>query len=85
VAGARKLVEIGRIDPSEEVVCILTGNLLKDPETTVRYHTGTLEGIEQRFANKPIVVEPDKSSIEKALNEASRREHKMEVSISNGI
>jgi threonine synthase len=85
VAGARKLVEKGRIDPSEEVVCILTGNLLKDPETTVRYHTGILEGIEQRFANKPIVAEPDKSSIEKALNEASIREHEMEVSIPNGI
>ncbi|MGB1125432.1 MAG: threonine synthase, partial [Phycisphaeraceae bacterium] len=40
VAGARMLREEGLIDPGERVVCILTGHLLKDPDATVKYHTG---------------------------------------------
>jgi len=63
VAGAKKLVERGVISPDESVVCILTGNLLKDPETTVNYHLGKLKGITSRASNKPIVLEPDSSGI----------------------
>jgi len=40
VAGARRLVERGVIDPEETVACVLTGHLLKDPDATVAYHTG---------------------------------------------
>lgn len=40
VAGARMLLEEGVIKPTETVVCILTGHQLKDPDVTVRYHTG---------------------------------------------
>ena len=40
VAGARMLREEGVIDPGERVVCILTGHQLKDPDATVKYHTG---------------------------------------------
>lgn len=36
VAGARKLRDMGIIDPSERVVCICTGNALKDPDTIIR-------------------------------------------------
>ncbi|WP_202320269.1 threonine synthase [Archaeoglobus neptunius] len=36
VAGLRKLAERGDISPDETVVCVVTGNLLKDPETVVR-------------------------------------------------
>lgn len=36
VAGLRKLAKNGMIDPDETVVCVVTGNLLKDPETVVR-------------------------------------------------
>jgi threonine synthase len=36
VAGVRKLAASGVIDPSECVVCVVTGHLLKDPETVIR-------------------------------------------------
>src|SRR5438034_7523522 len=39
VAGARKLVKDGVIAPSDRVVCVLTGHVLKDPNATVAYHS----------------------------------------------
>ncbi len=36
VAGVKKLVEMGVIDPDERIVCVVTGHLLKDPETVIR-------------------------------------------------
>lgn len=36
VAGIRKLVEMGTIDRDEKIVCIVTGHLLKDPETVIK-------------------------------------------------
>lgn len=67
VAGARKLAEQGVIDRDEDVLCILTGNLLKDPDTTVRYHMGKLPMTVSR-ANKLVAVEPDIGSIEEVLH-----------------
>jgi len=67
VAGAKKLREKGVIAGDEDVVCILTGNLLKDPEATVKYHLGMLEGIDARRNNKPIQVEPNIESIKALL------------------
>ena len=36
VAGIRKLAENGMIDRDERIVCVVTGHLLKDPETVIR-------------------------------------------------
>jgi threonine synthase len=36
VAGIRKLVENGMIDRDERVVCVVTGHLLKDPDTVIK-------------------------------------------------
>lgn len=36
LAGVKKLVESGVIDRDERIVCVVTGHLLKDPETVVR-------------------------------------------------
>ncbi len=35
VAGIRRLVEDGQIDRNERIVCVVTGHLLKDPETVI--------------------------------------------------
>jgi threonine synthase len=67
VAGAKKLVEEGVIDAGEDVVSILTGNLLKDPGATVSYHTGTIEGVNPRYPNTPVTVKADIVSVEEAL------------------
>ena len=42
LAGIQQLVAAGKIDPEEDVVAILTGHVLKDPDYTVHYHRGTL-------------------------------------------
>jgi threonine synthase len=36
VAGIRKLAENGMIDRDERIVCVVTGHLLKDPETVIK-------------------------------------------------
>jgi threonine synthase len=60
LAGARRLVEEGVIGKEERVVCILTGNILKDPDTTISYHMDDTDQAKQH-ANRPIVMgaEPD--------------------------
>jgi threonine synthase len=55
IAGLYKLVRNGVVGEDETVVCITTGNLLKDPETVIR------------VCGKPIEVEPDIESIKKVL------------------
>jgi threonine synthase len=59
VAGVRKLVEMGVIPPGARVVCVLTGHLLKDPETTSEYHSGHTRDPSQGcapgiYANQPV-------------------------------
>jgi hypothetical protein len=49
-------------------VAVLTGNLLKDPDYTHRYHTGTLEApvseeVLPDFTNPPVRVGYDMSAI----------------------
>jgi threonine synthase len=36
VAGIKKLAESGAIDRSERIVCVVTGHLLKDPDTVIK-------------------------------------------------
>ncbi len=69
VAGAKKLVAKGVIDPDASVVGILTGNILKDPDATVHYHTGQLgdRDIKSNFANQPIAIPATLEAVEEAL------------------
>jgi threonine synthase len=69
VAGARKLREREVIANDESVVCVLTGNLLKDPETTVQYHLDSINGIKAKYGNKPIQVEANLDKIEAIINQ----------------
>ncbi|MCU1325556.1 MAG: L-threonine synthase [Bryobacterales bacterium] len=62
LAGIRKLTAAGVIDRDADVVAVLTGNLLKDPDYIYRYHTGQLTApdgspIAANFGNKPVLVE----------------------------
>ena len=65
VAGARKLLDKGIIEGDDTVACIITGNILKDPDATINYHLSKLSGIKSEFANKPISVESDIESVRK--------------------
>lgn len=88
IAGLKKLLALSRtsgsevtMDPDEDVVAVLTGHQLKDPEYTVNYHldnlyqTAVYENIlveksgklNSTYANKPIPVPPDKEEISRIL------------------
>ncbi len=79
VAGLHVLLDEGLIDRDDHVVCILTGHELKDPDATVRYHTGIdmkaaqvppPKPVKGKYANPPIKVADDLDAICKALEGA---------------
>ncbi|MCZ2152087.1 MAG: threonine synthase [Bryobacterales bacterium] len=68
LAGIRKLVRAGTMDREADVVAVLTGNVLKDPDYIYHYHTGQLKGpdgagIRATFGNQPVVVPNDADRI----------------------
>jgi threonine synthase len=68
LAGIRKLVAAGTIHPEEDVVAVLTGNVLKDPDYIYRYHTAQLkapggEPIHPTYGNQPEVAPNDPDRI----------------------
>jgi threonine synthase len=77
VAGAKLLREEGVIAPSDRVVCILTGHLLKDPTATVAYHSNDQKKFNEvlgsrgvnraSFANHAIAVSNDLDEIMRAI------------------
>jgi threonine synthase len=66
VAGVRRLRQQGVIRAGESVVAVLTGHVLKDAETAMRFH-------ERRGprANPPIPIEPRVSEVERILRRRS--------------
>jgi threonine synthase len=76
LAGIKKMVAADRLKPDEDVVAILTGHVLKDPDYTVNYHAGALSFtnksgkktmIESRYANAFTRVAAERDVIMKAL------------------
>ncbi|PHS07630.1 MAG: threonine synthase [Blastopirellula sp.] len=77
VAGAKLLREEGVIAPSDKVVCILTGHLLKDPTATVAYHSTDQDTFNEvlgsrgvrraTFANRSITVKNELDDIVQAI------------------
>lgn len=70
LAGVQKLVKQGVIKPHETVVGILTGHVLKDPEATIDYHNGKLEGIVANYPNRLYQSEPTIESLSRILEQA---------------
>jgi threonine synthase len=71
VAGTRRLTQEGIISAGERVVAVLTGHLLKDPESVIRYHQETEPA--PPGANRPIEIEPRLADVERVLR-GSRRD-----------
>jgi threonine synthase len=76
LAGIRKMALAGGIKRDEDIVAILTGHVLKDPDYTVNYHSGALGytdesgrrvAIEARYANAFIRLPPERDAIIEAL------------------
>jgi threonine synthase len=77
LAGVRKMVAAGRIKPDEDIVAILTGHVLKDPDYTVNYHRGTLSyhdssgrtsALVSSYANALVQVDARREAILQALD-----------------
>lgn len=62
VAGARALRRRGVIGAGEDVVAVLTGHLLKDPDAVMKFHAGR-----QRGANAPVEIEGRLEEVERLL------------------
>lgn len=61
LAGIRKLTAARVMDRDADVVAVLTGNVMKDPDYIHKYHTGKLEApggvkIQSTYANNSIVM-----------------------------
>jgi len=77
IAGLRRLLDEKVVSPSDRVVCILTGHELKDPNATVKYHTGIdLKAAQElaprtpphgKLSNQPVPVEDDLNAILAAM------------------
>lgn len=61
VAGVRQMRLAGTIAPDARVVCVLTGHVLKDPESLDRYHRGTEPP--PSHANRPIEIDATVSAV----------------------
>lgn len=73
VAGIRKLVAAGSIRASDDVVAVLTGHMLKDPDYVSQYHGGTLtkeptgQPISGAYRNPPQRVAATKKAVLRSL------------------
>ena len=76
LAGIKKLAAAGTINPDEDVLALLTGHVLKDPDYTVSYHRSTLSytdktgqrvELQSNYANAFTQVPADRTAILAAL------------------
>ena len=67
LAGVVKLRRSGVLEPRARVAAVLTGHLLKDPETTLAYHGDQILGIQAERANPPVRIEPTRKELLAAI------------------
>ncbi len=66
VAGVRKLVRAGKIEKHADIVCVLTGNQLKDTEYIMRHRS------ENQEESQRLQVEPNLESLRRELKRMMR-------------
>jgi threonine synthase len=84
LAGLKKLVKSGFVRPSESVVLILTGHLLKDPEYTIQFHRGDLlvprmaddefRALTAKQRKSPIVLDANAGAVLRALEAEGKQD-----------
>ena len=69
LAGLRQLVRSGEVKPTDRVVAVLTGHILKDPDLLLRYH----QEMEPPppGANRPVEIEATLEAVERVLRETA--------------
>jgi len=73
-----KLVEKQVISKKDKTVVISTAHGLKFSEFKVGYHEGTLEGVQCKYANKPIELEANADIVRGVLFKELERRSKLE-------
>ena len=78
LAGLKKLTAAGTIAAGSDVVCVLTGHLLKDPDYVYHYHTDQLKApgdvkIASTFGNAPVLMPNDAAKIAAFLDSPAAR------------
>jgi threonine synthase len=71
LAGVRKLVAEGEIATDAAVVCVLTGNVLKDTDAITAYHLEGDPGA-NRFANPPVSIPATMDALRRVVDDAVR-------------
>ena len=66
VAGVRRLSREGVIGPGERVVAVLTGHLLKDPESVTQYHQEREPPAP--YANRPVEIDACLAEVERMMS-----------------
>ncbi len=65
VAGVKQAIERGLIRKTDRVVAILTGHVLKDPDTVIAFHRGDFGPSD--LQNAPVVVDPTLEALAAAI------------------
>jgi len=78
LAGLKKLLQQGFVQPGQSVVLVLTGHVLKDPEYVMDFHRGELfsptpDSLEH-LRREPIVLDADLSVVLRILEQAEKQE-----------
>lgn len=68
LAALEKLAARGEIAPTDRTIVISTANGLKFSEFKVAYHTGTLAGVDIRYANPPVELPNDYDVVRRAVD-----------------
>jgi threonine synthase len=84
LAGLKKLVKNGLVRPSQSIVLILTGHVLKDPEYTIQFHRGDLSvprmadkefrALTAKQSKSPIVLDADAGALLRTLEAEDKRD-----------
>jgi threonine synthase len=81
LAGLKKFIRAGHVDPSETVVLLLTGHTLKDSDYTIHYHRGDLLRAEELTAlrteidftrRNTVELDADPEQVLRALDEVAQ-------------
>jgi threonine synthase len=73
VAGARALRRAGEIRAGDDVVAVLTGHMLKDPEAITDYHRSAARpGEGHPLANPPVEMDATLAALARALEGGAR-------------
>ena len=83
LAGLKKLVARGFVQPNESVVLLLTGHLLKDPEYTIAFHGDKLlpeippeeRSAMRRVERAPIALDADLGALLRTLEKHEKEEN----------